>query len=200
MNQPTVGVSADGLWIQYAHSLAGTDGWQVATRQLGGGNSIPNAILLPKVEGEPYRFDLGITSHPRGCGFNWPTEAIVDSDIGSGRLPIGCILNRIESGNNVVWKYGHEQNHTCTDALASAIAQVYTGHEGALVFVIPNSWNVGLQQSFLDAFQKENLKYYMTQMVIRFYYFYMIVFLLTEPFLFERLCNLLKMQLHSCGK
>jgi hypothetical protein len=158
MNQPTVGVSADGLWIQYAHSLAGTDGWQVATRQLGGGNSIPNAILLPKVEGEPYRFDLGITSHPRGCGFNWPTEAIVDSDIGSGRLPIGCILNRIESGNNVVWKYGHEQNHTCTDALASAIAQVYTGHEGALVFVIPNSWNVGLQQSFLDAFQKENLK------------------------------------------
>jgi len=159
MFPPTIGISVDDLWIRYACNVkesAQTN--RVEFGQFGNHGSFPNAILLPRIDGEPFRFDVGDVPHARGSGLTWPSEAIVDTDHGSGRLPIGRLLNRIEASNSFVWAIEEKRSFSCTDALAGAIAQACPNYQGEIVFVVPNHWNVELQQALLDSFQKENLR------------------------------------------
>lgn len=159
MYPPTVGISVDDLWIRYACSADGSaTTYQVDFGQFGNHGSFPNAILLPRIDGEPFRFDVGDFPHPRGSGLTWPGEAIVDTHHGSGRLPIGRLLNRIEAGNSFVWACEEKKSFSCTDALAGAISQAFPDFDGEIVLVVPNHWNVELQQTLLDSFQKENLR------------------------------------------
>lgn len=159
MFPPTIGISVDDLWIRYACNVeesAQTN--RVEFGQFGNHGSFPNAILLPRIDGEPFRFDVGDVPHARGSGLTWPSDAIVDTDHGSGRLPIGRLLNRIEASNSFVWAIEEKRSFSCTDALAGAIAQAFPNYQGEIVFVVPNHWNVELQQALLDSFQKENLR------------------------------------------
>ena len=159
MYPPTVGISVDDLWIRYACTADGSAPTnQVVFGQFGNHGSFPNAILLPRIDEEPFRFDVGDVPHPRGSGFTWPREAIVDTHHGSGRLPIGRLLNRIEANNSFVWAGEEKKSFSCTDALAGAISQAFPNFDGEIVFVVPNHWNVELQQTLLDSFQKENLR------------------------------------------
>jgi len=159
MYPPTVGISVDDLWIRYACTADGSAPTnKVDFGQFGNHGSFPNAILLPRIDGEPFRFDVGDVPHPRGSGFTWPREAIVDTHHGSGRLPIGRLLNRIEASNSFVWACEEKKSFSCTDALAGAISQAFPNFDGEIVFVVPNHWNVELQQTLLDSFQKENLR------------------------------------------
>lgn len=159
MYPPTVGISVDDLWIRYAFSADG----EIPTNsaefgQFGNHHSFPNAILLPRIDGERFRFDVGDVPHARGSGLTWPSEAIVDAIHGAGRLPIGQLLRRIESNNSFSWAIEEKRNFSCTDAFAGAISQAFPNYEGEIVFVVPNHWNVELQQTLLDSFQKENLR------------------------------------------
>jgi hypothetical protein len=155
----TIGISIDDLWIGYAYGVDdATPTDKVDFGPFGNHGSFPNAILLPKIEGEPFRFDLGDVPHARGSGLTWPGEAIVDTDHGSGRLPVGRLLNRIETNNSFVWAIEEKRSFSCTDALAGAISQAFPNFDGEIVLVVPNHWNVELQQTLLDSFQKENLR------------------------------------------
>jgi hypothetical protein len=159
MYPPIVGLSVDDLWIRYT---SGTDSLKSVSRitcdQFGNHGSFPNAILLPRIDGEPFRFDVGDVPHSRGSGLTWPNEAIVDTQHGSGRLPIGRLLNRIESSNTFVWAIDDRKEFSCTDAIAGAISQAFPRYDGEIVFVVPNHWNVESQQKLLDSFRKENLR------------------------------------------
>ena len=158
MISPGVGVSLDDFWLRYSHFIEGPSGSEIVTRQLGVSGSIPDSILVPRLQGESCRFDIGTVAHPRGTGRNWPPEAIVDPTSGSGRLPLGGLLHRIEHGNNWYWKQGAQTRLSCTDCLAAAISQVRPNSEKNLVVAVPNHWNVTLQQEVLDSFQKENIR------------------------------------------
>lgn len=159
MYPPIVGISVDDLWIHYAFSAEDlTSTSKVEGKLFGNHGSFPNAILLPRIDGEAFRFDVGDVPHPRGSGLTWPSEAIVDTYHGSGRLPIGRLLNRIEANNTFVWAVEERKSFSCSDALAGAISQAFPSFDGEIVFVVPNHWNVELQQTLLDSFQKENLR------------------------------------------
>lgn len=159
MYPPIVGISVDDLWIHYAFSAEDlTSTSRVEGKLFGNHGSFPNAILLPRIDGEAFRFDVGDVPHTRGSGLTWPSEAIVDTYHGSGRLPIGRLLNRIEANNTFVWAVEERKSFSCSDALAGAISQAFPSFDGEIVFVVPNHWNVELQQTLLDSFQKENLR------------------------------------------
>lgn len=159
MRHKTIGISADSLWLECAYASERMESIEIECQPLGGYDSIPSAILLPRIEGEAFRFDLGSTAHPRGSGLQWPIEARVDTITGSGRLPIGLILDHIGSKNTVSWRPQDDvQEYSCSDALASSLASLYPSFDGSLIFVVPNHWNVGQQQTVLDSFQRENLK------------------------------------------
>ena len=159
MNTKSIGVSADSPWLSYAYTTRKNGVDQIESRPLGGYGSFPNAILLPKIEGESFRIDLGSVPHPRGSGLQWPNEAVVDPRNGAGRLPIGMIMDRIGDGNTVQWGHDNEASqYSCSDALTGALSQVSSTFDGNVVFVVPNHWNVELQQTVLDSFQKENIK------------------------------------------
>ena len=159
MRLKTIGISADSLWLECAYASERNEVNDIESQPLGGYDKIPSAILLPRIEGEAFRFDLGSTPHPRGSGLQWPNEAKVDTINGSGRLPIGLILDHIGSKNTVAWRpHDAVMEYSCSDALASSLAQHSPSFDGSLIFVVPNHWNVGQQQSVLDSFQRENLK------------------------------------------
>jgi hypothetical protein len=159
MNTKSIGVSADSPWLYYAYPTRKNGVDQIESRPLGGYGSFPNAILLPRIEGESFRIDLGSVPHPRGSGLQWPNEAVVDPRNGAGRLPIGMIMDRIGDGNTVQWGHDNEASqYSCSDALTGALSQVSSTFDGNVVFVVPNHWNVELQQTVLDSFQKENIK------------------------------------------
>ncbi len=159
MGPKAIGISADGLWLDCAYAKGGTENNNVESQPLGGHGKIPNAILLPRLEGEPFRFDFGSVPHPRGSGLQWPNEAKVDTINGSGRLPIGFILDRIGNNNSVTWRHDDSiLKYSCSDAFASSLAQLYPSFAGNFVLVVPNHWNVGQQQAVLDSFQRENIK------------------------------------------
>ena len=159
MGPKTIGISADRLWLDCAYASGLNEDDQVQSQPLGGHGKIASAILLPRIEGERFRFDFGSVPHPRGSGLQWPTEARVDTINGSGRLPIGLILDRIGNNNVVVWRQNDaELQYSCSDALASSLAQLYPSFDGNLILVVPNHWNVAQQQAVLDSFQRENLK------------------------------------------
>jgi hypothetical protein len=144
MRHKTIGLSADGLWLDCAYASERKEGNEIECQPLGGYESIPSAILLPRIEGEAFRFDLGSTAHPRGSGLQWPIEARVDTITGSGRLPIGLILDHIGSKNTVSWRPQDDiLEYSCSDALASSLASLYPSFDGSLIFVVPNHWNVG---------------------------------------------------------
>jgi hypothetical protein len=159
MSLKTIGISADSFWLECAYASERNEDNDIESQPLGGYDKIPNAILLPRIEGEAFRFDLGSTPHPRGSGLQWPNEAQVDTINGSGRLPIGLILDHIGSKNTVAWRpHDAVMEYSCSDALASSISRHSPSFDGSLIFVVPNHWNVGQQQSVLDSFQRENLK------------------------------------------
>jgi hypothetical protein len=158
MNPPGVGVSLDDFWLRYSYLIERPDGSELVSRQLGVSGAVPDAILLPRLQGESCRFDIGTVAHPRGTGRNWPPEAIVDTASGSGRLPLGGLLHRIEHGNSWYWQQGVQTQLSCTDCLAAAISQLRPNSEKNLVVAVPNHWNVSLQQELLDSFQKENIR------------------------------------------
>jgi hypothetical protein len=159
MSYKTIGISADSLWLECAYASERKESNEIECQPLGGYDSIPSAILLPRIEGEAFRFDLGSTAHPRGSGLQWPIEARVDTITGRGRLPIGLILDHIGSKNTVSWRPQDDVlEYSCSDALASSLASLYPSFDGSLIFVVPNHWNVGQQQTVLDSFQRENLK------------------------------------------
>jgi hypothetical protein len=159
MRPKTIGISADSLWLDCACVSGRNESNNVQSQPLGGFGKIPSAILLPRIEGESFRFDFGNVPHPRGSGLQWPIEARVDAINGCGRLPVGLILDRIKNKNAVAWRPSDDvMSYSCSDALASSLAQLYPSFDGNLIFVVPNHWNVGQQQAVLDSFQRENLK------------------------------------------
>ncbi len=155
-----VGISANGPWMHTAQQHgSGKDSRPVATR-VGGAHSFPNAVLLYRFPGEPFRLDMGEEPHPRGSGLSWPPEAIADPNNGTGRLPLGLIIENIESGNLVHWHQDEKYSYRSSEALAGAIAQLSAseGFDDEVVFVIPNNWGEVLQQEIIDAFRTYNLK------------------------------------------
>ncbi|MFO0453490.1 MAG: hypothetical protein ACK52I_33355, partial [Pseudomonadota bacterium] len=83
----------------------------------------------------------------------------MDAINGSGRLPVGLVLDRIGDNNSIAWR-PHDDilEYSCSDAFASSLAQLYPSFDGNLIFVVPNHWNDAQQQTVLDSFQRENLK------------------------------------------
>lgn len=155
-----LGISADGPWIHSARQFGSRASNSIQSTTLGGSTSFPNSILLPRFPGEPYRLDMGAEPHPRGSGLAWPPEALVDPEYGAGRLPVGLVLENIESENHISWRRDTEQRFVTTEALAGSIAQMLNseGFDEELVFVIPNRWGEELQQRTLDAFHLNNLR------------------------------------------
>lgn len=159
MSKKCFGVSADGFWVQVAPYSAAPESDIIVSKPLGGADHIPNAILLPRFENEPFRMDLGLDPHPRGSGRPWPVEAIAHEQYGVGRLPIASLLERIEHGDSVEWQTDTMRSHSCSQAIAGSLAGVFGAQQNdvGLIFVIPNHWNEILQQRLLDAFQYSHL-------------------------------------------
>lgn len=159
MGPRTIGISADSLWLGCAYASGRNDGSIVENQPLGGHGKIPSAILLPRIEGESFRFDIGNVPHSRGSGLQWPNEARVDAINGAGRLPIGMILDRIGDANVVDWRPDDAVlTYSCSDAFAGSLAQLYPSFDGSLILVVPNHWKVSQQQAVLDSFQRVNIK------------------------------------------
>lgn len=160
MNRSIIGVSADSLSLQMARNEDNSDSTSVRSTQLGCSKYFPTSILLPRFPGEPYRFDEGTQPHSRGSGLAWPPEAIADPDYGVGRLPLGMVIGKIESGQRVKWHGEEERRFSVSDALTSSIAQLLSDNlfEDELIFVIPNHWGETLQQELLDSFQMNHLR------------------------------------------
>src|SRR5690349_17234123 len=72
--------------------------------QPGRQRAIPAAALVPRI-GERVRVDLVAPSHPRGTGLEWPPEAIVDVECGSGRLPLTLAWALAEKSVNWQWVF-----------------------------------------------------------------------------------------------
>jgi hypothetical protein len=159
MVKKNFGVSADGFWLQIAPVFEDPFSDATTPRAKATSDYIPNAILLPRFENEPFRMDLGIEPHPRGSGRSWPVEAIAHLQYGVGRLPIASLLERIERGDAVEWQTDTMRSHSCSHALAGSLAGLMNTRQNDvnLVFVIPNHWNELLQQKLLDALQFSNL-------------------------------------------
>ena len=157
MTRTIHGISIDDLSVFIARKQPLTGA--VSASPLGGTDSLPNAILLPRLKGEPCRFDLGPIPHPRGSGLDWPLEAIADSTHGVGRIPTSTLLQRIESGNTATWNHGTLSDAVLTDSLAEAISQLDTAKDldREIIFVMPNHWGENLQQEMIDAFQSQQV-------------------------------------------
>ncbi len=155
-----LGVSTNGPWIQFARRNARKAKDQIVASILGGASAFPNSILLPRFPGEPARLDLGEKPHPRGTGLSWPLESIVDLEHGAGRLPIGLVMETIESGDFVEWMEADTHRYRVSECLAESLAQIVgaASSSSELVYVIPNSWGTRLQQGMIDAFRRYDLK------------------------------------------
>ncbi|MBU6172877.1 MAG: hypothetical protein KGQ60_03690, partial [Planctomycetes bacterium] len=160
MNRRVIGISADGPWMLTSEENANRSSSVKNADILGGINSFPNSILLPRFPREPFRFDMGIEPHPRGSGLNWPPESMVSREYGKGRLPLGIVMNAIELGETVTWTHDDTHHFYPAEALAGAIADNQPANEidQQLILVIPNHWTETTQQRMLDAFEKYNLK------------------------------------------
>lgn len=151
-----LGISADGPWMQFAQRDAGINSHLIKATVLGGISSFPNGILVPRVSDEPARFDIGVIPHPRGSGKPWPLEAIVDSNAGAGRLPVGVVLDMIERGSRYDWQFDEPKSFHVAELLAESLSHLIKAGEAmkGAVFVIPNNWNSVLQQSVIDSFAR----------------------------------------------
>lgn len=160
MVKKTIGMSVDGFWVNVAPCFTDLEVDAIAASPLGGRNSIPNSILLPRFPAEPYRIDMGVEPHPRGSGLSWPVEAMIHTQYGVGRIPLGVLLESIEQGDSVSWQTDEMRRFACSEAFAGAIAQVIgdVEREVHVLLAIPNHWNEVLQQKLIDAFQDANIK------------------------------------------
>lgn len=160
MVKKTIGMSVDGFWVNVAPCFTDLEVDAIAASPLGGRNSIPNSILLPRFPAEPYRIDMGVEPHPRGSGLSWPVEAMIHTQYGVGRIPLGVLLESIEQGDSVSWQTDEMRRFACSEAFAGAIAQVIgdVESEAHVLLAIPNHWNEVLQQKLIDAFQDANIK------------------------------------------
>lgn len=124
----------------------------------------PLSLLIPRLPGEPLRLDCVIPLHPRGTGCEWPPEAVVSADRGSGRFPLaaawaGLRRDRADPSHGQDWVWhidGHEQSVRSAEAIATAASDLLKLHpmlasNGAPTLVIPNLTREADQQTLLDA-------------------------------------------------
>jgi hypothetical protein len=124
--------------------------------------AIPAAALVPRL-GERVRVDLVAPPHPRGTGKEWPPEAVVDVECGSGRLPLSIAWSLSEKSECWRWRFGEEKFELSPfDALAAGVRGVLppsamSGEDRKIAVVIPNHWNELQQQRLLDSLHAEGV-------------------------------------------
>jgi hypothetical protein len=121
----------------------------------------PPSILLPRFPHEPHRFERpqsGKPCHPRGSGCDWPPEAQVDDQRGSGRLPLALAWTKLPREPKATWEWeidNYRARATPASAIATAAANVLSQlqpvqNEERSVLVIPNATLEESQQAILD--------------------------------------------------
>lgn len=116
--------------------------------------STPASVLLGWAFGEPPRLDCWMPPHPRGTGSNWPLDAIVNCDNGSGRFPLAAAwTGRLQ---NLSWHWKPDGDVRQLDSLdaicfgTANLAKIHA-HKAFCSIVIPNDFKQREQQKLLDA-------------------------------------------------
>lgn len=118
------------------------------------GVSTPASVLLGYAPGEPPRLDCWIPPHPRGTASDWPPEAIVNVEKGSGRFPLAAAWTGRHYELPWRWKPDLEYRQLDSlDALCFGTAQLAKLHarKAPAAIVIPNDFRQREQQKLLDA-------------------------------------------------
>lgn len=146
------GISVGSMyWSTYGLPLSDNESQQENHRR---GTSTPASVLLGCAPGEPLRLDCWMPPHPRGTGSDWPPEAIVDCEKGSGRFPLAAAWTGRYYEHTWRWKPDSEYRQLDSlDAICFGAAQLAKlhAHKAPSAIVIPNDFRQREQQKLLDA-------------------------------------------------
>ncbi len=151
-NQFAWGISVGSMnWSAYGISTRG-DGKRLVKNSRDGIS--PASVLLGYAPGEPLRLDCWMPPHPRGTASDWPPEAIVDGERGSGRFPLAAAWTGRH--NELTWRWNPDVEYRQLDSLdaicfgAAQLAKLHA-HKSPAAIVIPNDFRQREQQKLLDA-------------------------------------------------
>lgn len=117
-------------------------------------SSIPASVLLGLATGEPVRLDCWMPPHPRGTGSQWPLDAVVSYEKGSGRFPLAAAWTGRLKDLSWPWQPDGECRYLDSlDAICIGTAQLAKIHarNAPSAIVIPNDFKQREQQRLLDA-------------------------------------------------
>lgn len=117
-------------------------------------NSTPASVLLGWSSGEPLRLDCWKPSHPRGTASEWPKDAVVNCEKGSGRFPLAAAWTGRHYDFSWPWKPDSELRQLDSlEAICFGTAQLAKlhAHKAPVAIVIPNDFKQREQQRLLDA-------------------------------------------------
>jgi hypothetical protein len=118
----------------------------------------PAAVLLGWAPGETPRLDCWHPPHPRGTAMNWPLDAIVTPENGSGRFPLAAAWTGRLQERTWSWKPDNDERRmTSLEAICVGAAGLASLHTLAAsrAIVIPNDFKQREQQRLLDSFRRK---------------------------------------------
>jgi hypothetical protein len=153
------GVSLDSPRIRVANARAP----QSTSRLIEGlGPWIPAAALLPRL-GERVRVDMVSPPHPQGTGAAWPSESMVDPEMGGGRFPLVLAWPMVDRDQSWRWNSADQEISLAPyDAIAAGVRtclplSITETEDRRIAVVIPNHWSEQKQQKLLDSLRAEGI-------------------------------------------